>query len=68
MRNLGFITGIVTGYILFTEEGRDMSKKFVGSINKATDEILSAGKKIAKEAMPETTKAITGGKEDDLSM
>lgn len=61
MRNIGFAFGLVTGYLLFTEDGKELSKKFMGSINKATEEILSTGKKIAKETMPETTKAIEGG-------
>lgn len=63
MRNLGFLTGIITGYILFTEEGRDMSKKFIGSVNKATEEIMSAGKTIVKETMPETSKTLKKGDE-----
>ena len=67
MRNLGFLTGIITGYILFTDEGKEMSKKFMGRINKATNDIMSTGKEIVKEAMPETSKII-GGKENELSM
>lgn len=58
MRNLGFLTGIITGYILFTDDGKEMSKKLIGSINKATEEIMSAGKTIVKETMPETSKVL----------
>lgn len=58
MRNFGFLTGLVAGYLIFTEDGKEMSKKFMGSINKATNEIMSAGKEIIKETMPETAKAM----------
>lgn len=58
MRNFGFLTGLVAGYLIFTEDGKEMSKKFMGSINKATSEIMSAGKEIIKETMPETAKAM----------
>lgn len=60
MRNVGFLTGMVVGYMLFTEEGREASKKFIGSINKVSNEIMSTGKEIIKETMPETSKAIGG--------
>lgn len=59
MRNLGFLAGIAVGYMLFTEDGKEISKKFLGSIDKATDEIMSASKSIIKETMPETSKALS---------
>lgn len=58
MRNFGFLTGLVAGYLIFTDDGKEMSKKFMGSVNKATNEIMSAGKEIIKETMPETAKAM----------
>lgn len=58
MRNIGFAVGLITGYLLFTEDGKEMSKKFLGSVNKATEDIMSKGKEIIKETMPETSKAL----------
>lgn len=58
MRNFGFLTGLIAGYLIFTEDGKEMSKKFMGSVNKATNEIMSAGKEIIKESMPETAKVL----------
>lgn len=58
MRNLGFITGVIAGYLMFTEEGKDMSKKFLGRVDEATKEIMSMGKDVVKETMPETTKRL----------
>lgn len=58
MRNLGFLSGLALGYMLFTEDGKKLSKKFLGTINDSTEKAIEAGKEILKDAMPETTKII----------
>lgn len=65
-----FTLGLITGFFLFTEEGKEISKKFMESMNKATEEIKNSGKKIIKETMPETKKILekmegeTNGKDE----
>lgn len=65
-----FTLGLITGFFLFTEEGKEISKKFMESMNKATEDIKNSGKKIIKETMPETKKILekmegeTNGKDE----
>lgn len=49
MRNLGFILGFATGFLILTEDGKNISKKFLGSLDKATNEIISHLKENNKE-------------------
>lgn len=65
MKNLGFTIGLATGFLLFTKEGKEISKKFVNSVNQATEEITNLGKDLIKETMPETSKAMEKGDEDN---
>lgn len=58
MRGLGFISGILTGYLLFTEEGKKLTKDVLGSVNNATEKAITNGKELLKESFPETSKAI----------
>lgn len=58
MRNMGFLTGIFLGYILFTEDGKSMAKKFINTVDKTSEEVAKKGKELLVDAFPNTTKEI----------
>lgn len=62
MRNFGFLGGLLAGYLLFTDEGKKLTKSVIESLDKASNTVVEKGKEIIKEGLPETSKILGGEK------
>lgn len=50
MRNFGFIGGLLAGYLLFTDDGKKLTKSMIESLDKASNTVIEKGKEIIKES------------------
>lgn len=63
MRNFGFIGGLLAGYLLFTDDGKKLTKSVIENLDKASNTVMEKGKEIIKESLPNTAEALKEGKD-----
>lgn len=63
MKNFGFIGGLLAGYLLFTEEGKKLTKSVIESLDKAGNTVVEKGKEVLKESLPNTTETLKEAKD-----
>lgn len=63
MRNFGFIGGLLAGYLLFTDDGKKLTKSMIESLDKASNTVIEKGKEIIKESLPNTVETLKEAKD-----
>lgn len=63
MKNFGFIGGLLAGYLLFTEEGKKLTKSVIESLDKAGNTVVEKGKEVLKESLPNTAETLKEAKD-----
>ncbi|MEG1597707.1 MAG: hypothetical protein RRY22_04955 [Bacilli bacterium] len=58
------IYGLIAGYLIFNDEGKNTLNKITNFVGKGTEKIVKAGVDTIKEAIPETTKIFESAKNE----